>query len=254
MNGYQRMSNQILNQHSGAHYFIRGWQLATLPGLRAFVILPLLINLILFSGAFIWLFSALGGWLDTLMSYLPNGLSWLEWLLWPVAILGILLAFSFIFSMVGNLIASPFNGFLAEKVELYLTNQPLDNASFSELIKDVPRIIGRELSKLGYWLPKAIGLLLLFLIPAIGQTIAPLLWFLFTAWMMVIQYVDYPFDNHKVPFTQMRDALKQHRGRNLTFGALVSLATSLPLVNLIIMPIAVCGATAIWVDHYRDRP
>jgi CysZ protein len=26
----------------------------------------------------------------------------------------------------------------------------------------------------------------------------------------------------------------------------------LPLVNLIVMPVAICGATALWVDHYRD--
>jgi CysZ protein len=29
--------------------------------------------------------------------------------------------------------------------------------------------------------------------------------------MMAIQYVDYPFDNHKIGFITMRDALKQRR-------------------------------------------
>ncbi|EOT4395614.1 hypothetical protein ACNDZN_003296, partial [Escherichia coli] len=27
----------------------------------------------------------------------------------------------------------------------------------------------------------------------------------------------------------------------------------IPLLNLFIMPVAVCGATAMWVDCYRDK-
>lgn len=27
----------------------------------------------------------------------------------------------------------------------------------------------------------------------------------------------------------------------------------IPLLNLIIMPVAVCGSTAMWVEHYRDQ-
>jgi CysZ protein len=71
--------------------------------------------------------------------------------------------------------------------------------------------------------------------------------------MMTIQYVDYPFDNHKVPFPEMRDALKQKRGQALSFGAVVMLLTMVPIINLFVMPIAVCGATAMWVDHYRTQ-
>ncbi|MGK4315418.1 hypothetical protein ABU557_17095, partial [Escherichia coli] len=35
--------------------------------------------------------------------------------------------------------------------------------------------------------------------------------------------------------------------------ALTSLFTMIPLLNLFIMPVAVCGATAMWVDCYRDK-
>lgn len=43
-------------------------------------------------------------------------------------------------------------------------------------------------------------LLLLYFVPGIGQTVVPVVWFLFGAWMLAIQYCDYPFDNHKVGF------------------------------------------------------
>ena len=71
--------------------------------------------------------------------------------------------------------------------------------------------------------------------------------------MMAIQYIDYPFDNHKISFITMRDALKQRRGKCLSFGALVTLFSAIPVVNLFVMPVAICGATAMWVDHYRQQ-
>ena len=80
-----------------------------------------------------------------------------------------------------------------------------------------------------------------------------MLWFLLTAWMLAVQYADYPSDNHKVPFATMRDALKQRRLTSLGFGALISACTMIPLLNLVTMPVAVCGATAMWVDCYRPQ-
>lgn len=67
---------------------------------------------------------------------------------------------------------------------------------------------GREWQKLKYYLPKAIGCLILFFIPVIGQTVAPLAVALLCAWMAAIQYCDYPYDNHKIRFEIMRDDLK----------------------------------------------
>ena len=152
-----------------------------------------------------------------------------------------------------NWIAAPFNGLLAEKVEQILTGEAMNDTGMLDVVKDVPRTFGREWTKLKYYLPKAIGCLILFLIPVVGQTLAPVLWFLLSAWMMAIQYVDYPFDNHKIGFITMRDALKQRRGKCLSFGALVTLFSAIPVVNLFVMPVAICGATAMWVDQYRSE-
>lgn len=81
------------------------------------------------------------------------------------------------------------------------------------------------MAKFARYLPRAIVLLILYFIPGIGQTLAPVLWFLFSAWMLAIQYCDYPFDNHKVPFKTMREALRTRKVTNMQFGALTSLFT-----------------------------
>ena len=70
--------------------------------------------------------------------------------------------------------------------------------------------------------------------------------------MMAIQYCDYPFDNHKVDFNDMKFALSNTKGTSYSFGATVTLFSMIPIVNLIVMPVAICGATALWVDKYRD--
>ncbi|MGB1297013.1 MAG: sulfate transporter CysZ [Psychrobium sp.] len=238
---------------SGASYFLKGFELIQTKGLRTFVIVPLLVNLILFSAAFYYLYLQLEDLFAYINGYLPDWLSWLNVILWPIAVIIVLVVFSFIFSSVANWIAAPFNGLLSEKVECHLTGKPAPDSSFKELMADIPRTLGREWTKLVYYIPKALGCLILFFIPLIGQTIAPILWFLFSAWMMSIQYCDYPFDNHKRSFTIMRDQLKQDRGSALSFGFMTTLFSMIPIVNFIVMPVAICGATAMWVERYREH-
>lgn len=236
---------------NGMDYFQQGWQLAVLPGIRRYVIVPLLVNVVLMGAGIAWCFTKLNIWIPELLAHAPSWLHWLNYLLWPLAVLSLILLLSYFFSTVANWIAAPFCGLLAEQLENRLTGTPLPEVSWAALVKDLPRIMWREWLKLKYYLPRAIALLLVHFIPVVGQTLAPLLWFLFGAWMMAIQYCDYPFDNHRVPFGRMRQILGAHRTMHLQFGSLVSLFTLIPIVNLVIMPVAVCGATAMWVDHYR---
>lgn len=236
---------------SGFHYISQGFKLVTLPGIKRFVLLPLLLNIVLIGGAFWWLYSKLGEWIPTVMSYIPNWLQWLSYLLWPVAVITILLVFGYLFSTIANWIAAPFNGLLAEQLEAKLTGKTLPDSGFTGIIKDIPRIMKREWKKLAYYLPRALLLLLIYFIPAVGQILFPIVWFLFSAWMMSIQYNDYPFDNHKISFADMKSTLAKERVRNLQFGGVVNLLTMIPILNLFIMPVAVCGATKMWVDRYR---
>jgi CysZ protein len=235
--------------NGGAGYFIKGFELIRTPGIRRFVFIPLTVNLLLFSSAFYYMFLQLEGYMLTIENWLGESFSWLSNFIWPLAVLFVLIIFSFIFSSVANWIAAPFNGLLSEKVEALLTNQPLHDGGALDVVKDIPRTLGREVSKLAYYLPRAAGFFLLYwILPVIGQV----LWFLFMAWMMAVQYKDYPFDNHKIDFAQMRQALKQRQGLSYSFGIATAIFSMIPFINLVVMPVAICGATALWVDHYRE--
>ncbi|WP_207937833.1 sulfate transporter CysZ [Pseudomonas sp. 51_B] len=235
---------------SGPQYLREGLKLVLSPNLRMFVLLPLAINLLLFGGLIYFAGHQFSLWLDALMPTLPNWLSFLSYILWPLFVALLVLMVFFTFTLVANVIAAPFNGFLAEKVEVVVRGKdPFPAFSWGELVAMVPRTFGREMRKLAYFLPRAIGLFILSLIPVVNVVAAPL-WLIFGVWMMAIQYIDYPADNNKMSWQDMLAWLRSKRWQSLGFGGITYLALLIPGVNVLMMPAAVAGATLFWV---RER-
>lgn len=233
---------------SGPRYFLEGFRLIRQPGIRLFVILPLLLN----SGLFI-LFTYLfgrrfSGWVDQILLWLPDWLGFLAWLLWGLFALLIVLLLAFGFVFMANLIGSPFYGLLSEQVERRVTGQ----SSGADLgwLSLVPRALGRELRKLGYFLPRLTILFVLGLVPLI-QVVAPVLSALFAAWAMGLQFADFPADNQGLTFARVRHILGRRKGLALSFGGCVLLASMVPILNLFVMPAAVAGATLMWLRELR---
>lgn len=232
---------------SGPQYLREGLKLVLSPGLRLFVLLPLAINLILFVALIGFAVDQFSGWLASLMGSLPSWLSFLDFLLWPLFVILLLLMVFFTFTLLANIIAAPFNGFLAEKVEVVVRGTMASNSAQLNGGKlSAPRTLKRELRKLSYFLPRAIGLLLLSLIPGLNLIATPL-WLLFGVWMMAVQYIDYPCDNHKVSWDDMLAWLRAKRWQSLGFGGSTYLALLIPFVNILMMPAAVAAATLFWV-------
>ncbi|WP_250656678.1 sulfate transporter CysZ [Alkalimarinus coralli] len=256
MNEGAEMSGQKiseLNLSGGLDYFSEGFRLIRQPGLRVFVIAPLIINTLIFYWMVTASYELFGSWMVTLMEWLPDWLSFLEWLFWPLYAVAIIMILAYCFVAVANLIGSPFYGMLSEKVEKKLTGQaPGEDDGWKELLAIVPRSIGREIRKLMYYLPRALLLLVLGIIPGINL-VAGVLWFGFSSWMMTLQYVDYPADNNKVSFADLKRFASGRRWPSLSFGMLVYVVAMVPLVNLIAVPAAVCGATAFWVNENRKQ-
>ncbi len=239
---------------SGARYFLNGFSLIKTKGIKRFVFIPFIVNVVLFATAFYFLIDYIELGVTYIIGLIPDFLGWLKdglaYVLWPIAVISVLLIFALIFGTIANWIAAPFNGLLSEKMEHHLRGEPISDGGFVDIIKDIPRTLKRELAKLLYFIPRAIVFILaFFLLPVIGQ----ILWFLFGAWMMAIQYCDYPFDNHKIGFKPMRLKLRDHLGKSISFGLMVNIFALIPIVNFIVMPVAICGATQMWVDKLRDE-
>jgi CysZ protein len=240
----------ILGPLANAAFLWRGLQMLFLPGLRRYVWVPLLVNLVLYTGGF-WLaahyFSA------AMNGLLPGWLSWLHWLLWPLfAALLSLIAF-FTFTLAANLVGAPFYGFLAEKV-LALENMRLPGAAPSgrSLSETVLASLVSECKRLAYFAKWLLPLAVLSVIPGINF-IAPFLWALFGAWSLALEYRAYALDTQNLPFSEQIDLARASRLDVLAFGGWVMLGLGIPGLNILIPPAAVIGATLCLGERERAR-
>lgn len=233
----------------GPSYLARGFGLLSAPGLRRYVLVPIVVNIALIVALVSLLGWQINDWLTYWLAGLPHWLAWLENVLWWLAMVLCTLAFCYLFTLLANLIASPFNGMLSARVEQLRTgNEPNSGLSIAGEMWD--GLIG-ELRRLRYYATRAallglVSLVLLF-IPVANLAIAPL-WFVFGALMLAFEYLDPPMANRGMAFDDKMQHLYAHGWRHLGFGSVVTLATAIPLANLVVMPAAVIGATLLYIE------
>lgn len=237
------------NPVSGANYLLQGLKLLFKPGLRRFVMMPLLINILTFS-----LLAWIGiSQFESLLDWMLPPDSWLNYfrfILWPIFAIAAVLVTFYSFTIVANLIAAPFNGLLAEKVELLLTGKPPSQPT-QGIAQSIWPAVRSELIKLRYFILRALPLLILFLIPGLNL-IAPVLWTLFGVWYLAVEYADYPMANNGLEFKHQHNNLKQMRLTALGFGGGLTLLMMIPILNFAAMPAAVSGATAMWCNRKQS--
>jgi len=219
--------------------------------LRSAVLIHLLINVALFI-ALAWVGSH---YFDVFLNHwLPadTGWAWLRPLVWLLAVMMFLVIGFFSFTIVGNLIASPFNVLLAARTELLMTGKANERLS-QPFAVGANEAISSELFKLRYLLVRLIPLLILTLItswiPMINLFVSSL-WLVFGAWFLAIEYGDYPMANNQLNAKEQLNKLKAKSLRSLSFGA----GTSVLMMFLgpLAMPSATIGATRYWVNQLKD--
>ena len=230
----------------------------THPSLRLFVIIPLLVNIVIFGSLIFIGFSYLTALMDSMMSKLPSWLDFIEWILWPLIGITVSLITGYLFTAVALIIASPFNSLLAEKAEELITGSEVESLEgIRAALLEIPRAIVREILKLLYYVPMALFVFVLSivfnaLLPGIGALVTPALWFLLGAWMMSIQFVDYPMDNHRLSFADVKEAVRARRLSSMGFGGAVALCTGIPIINFFVVPAAGVGATVLWCEELNQ--
>jgi CysZ protein len=238
----------------GTAYLAKGFSLIKSKGIKRFVAIPLTLNILLFGGLIKYGYAEFGPLVDNVMSHVPDWLGFLSGILWLFIVLLTAIIVFFTFSPIANIIAAPFNAIMAEKIEEKLTGREV-NANVP-LMKIITDSIMSQVGKLVYILLWSLVLSIISIIPVINF-VAPFLWIIFGSWLLSLEYLDYPMGNHALTFKEEKATLKKRRGLALGFGGGVMVLTSIPVVNFFVMPIAVAGATAMWVEQlnadFTDR-
>ncbi len=235
------------------NYLLKGVGILAIPGYRKFILIPLLANLILFA---VLTTLMVGYFSDTIawaLDALPTWLNFLSWIMWPIMVALFLLVYGLSFSFITNIFAAPFNGLLAEKIQ---QDQGMALPSDESLSKLIVRTLAREVKKLmyfiwyGVWV--ALGLFIISFIPLVNLLV-PFLAFAWGAWCLSVQYLDYAADNNHQSFKAMRTGAKRSMFNTLTFGGCITFLMMVPVVNIFVMPVAVAGATYMWLDRVHGK-
>ena len=220
------------------------------PGVRIYAVTPLLINMVLFASLIWFGYERFSPLVDYMMSGIPAIFNFLRWIIWIIISTFTAIFVFFTFTPIANVVAAPFNALLSEKIEIRLTGKAISaNSSFMKMARDSFLSQIRKLVYIIFW---SAVLLLISLIPLVNFA-APFLWVIFGSWLLSLEYLDYPMGNHELNFTRQRQILAARKGLSLGFGSSVMVLTSIPLLNFIVMPVAVAGATVLWVEQLEGE-
>lgn len=224
--------------------------LITHPGLLRYIVIPFLINLVVFSGSVYLGFDFFN---DSVVNMIPQGEAWywalLYYFIWVVAVLVTAIIVFFSFTVVGNLIASPFNDLLSERTEQLLSGiKNEESFSFKQFARDALLTLATEVKKLSIFVCVMLFLLLLNFIPGIGSAIYSVLAVALTLFFLVVEYMGYVFSRKRMTFREQRRYIFSRNLKMLGFGAGVLSLLAIPFLQFACIPIAVVGGTQLWCE------
>jgi len=224
--------------------------------IRWLVLIPLLINFILFASATSFAASWLQNWITAITTSVPDWLQWLVWAIWFLFAILALAIYAFTFTILANLIGSPFYGVIAQRV--IAAEIAVDQSNIlaeSGLLSGAWNSLVRELQLIGYFLPRtvAVGIVAMMMsfIPVVNL-LAPIIAASWAAWCLCLQYLDYAADSRGVTFLALRKKVSDNRLNSMGFGLTALLASAIPLVNLVMLPASVVAGSLLWCRQHRD--
>lgn len=220
------------------------------PKMLRYVAIPFVINLLIFSATVYFGF----GWFDwAIAHYAPGTDVWygviLYYLAWVIALMMTLVISFFSFTIVGNLVAAPFNEFLSERTEVMARGTQDEQALSAGLIlKEARYAIFYELKKMAFFILCMLMLLAINFIPLVGAMVYALLMPLFTLFFLGVEYMAFVTMRKHYSFAQLRRYLFKRPLLMAGFSCSIFVLLAIPFVQLFCIPLAVVGATLLWCD------
>ncbi|MCK5912598.1 MAG: EI24 domain-containing protein [Desulfuromusa sp.] len=225
------------------------------PGLLKYLAIPFFINLLVFSLTVYFGLDLFQGMLET---YAPSTDVWygvlLYYLAWTVALLLTTVVVFFSFTVIGNLIASPFNELLSEQAEVLISGtQNEESFSLRRFWQESRVAIVVEIKKLSVFVVCMVLLSGLNFIPVIGSLIYAILAPIFTIFFLVVEYMAFVLMRKQLSFAEQRRYIFKHPILMFGYGCGVFCMLAIPFVQFFCIPLAVVGATLLWCDFPRTQ-
>jgi CysZ protein len=230
---------------AGFSYLFRGLaDLTSTPGMWLWALLPLVLNLLVFSLVLVTAVWA--------AAHYASGLSENSWgILWGslaglAAFALVLLVSFFTFGLVAPVLAAPFNELLSQRAEEKLTGSTGDSQErplAGELLRAAWSATKLFLLELAVVLPA----LLLLLIPFAGVV----LFAIPAGFFIALAYLDYPLDRRKLSVRQKLAFCRRHAAEVMGFGLSTYLVMMVPFLNVLMIPVAAVAGARLFVELDR---
>jgi len=221
------------------------------PRLLQYIAIPFIINLVVFSGA---VYLGLDFFGSTVVEYIPRGEAWfwsvLYWFVWVIAVLLTAVLVFFSFTVVGNLLASPFNDLLSERTEEVLSGRSSDETfSFGQFCSDAWQTLLLEAKKMWMFEELMIDNLPLNLLPGIGNSLYTVLAVSLTLFFLCFEYLSFVMVRKRRFFREQKNFILSRKFLMLGFSCGVMTLLAIPFFQLLCIPLAVVGATRLWCEE-----
>ena len=239
------------------------------PGLLKYIVVPILVNIIiaiaLYSGLlfFGWQFvdeikTDVTLWLNQIIADLPQWLGFLTYsisalifLLRFLLIIVLLIATGFLLTQFGVLLGAPWYGQLSEQLEKVRTGKV--EIIEINIFSDLGRAILYELKKLLLIAICGILLLLLNFAPGVGTVISTLGSLALTTTIVCLDFFDSTLERRRLKFrNKLRIVLKSLPASG-SFGLVCLGLISIPLLNLVTIPLCVASGTLFVCDRVLPK-
>lgn len=239
------------------------------PRLWGYILIPILINFVVGIGLYVVLL--LPGWrsvntlilnlnarTEALIANLPKWLAVLDvldaalgLLLRVLLSLLLLIALGFLLVQFGVILGAPFYGKLSEELELLRVGKlpTAEPVSMASIMRDIGRALMHEVNKLILSIKVGLPLLLLNFVPGLGTALASIGTLALAATLVCIDFLDAPLERRRLSFEKKLAVIKNSLPASATFGLVCLGLVSIPLLNLLAVPLCITSGTLFFCDR-----
>lgn len=172
----------------------------------------------------------------------------LRWLFWAFAIVVVLGLNGVALMLVGQAVASPFLDMLSERVETLVLGVEPEAFSVRRAIEGVLLAVADLLWGLFYYVVVQLLILILGLVPVLGTVPATALSFGFSALLLAQEFSGLPLARKLVSYRSRWLVVWENKWLAVGFGASAMAMLLVPLVNLVLLPVAAVAGTLLYCD------
>lgn len=235
------------------------------PRLLKYIAIPILVNIVvaiaLYSGLLYFGWQIVDQvqqditiWINQWIASLPQWLGFVTYLVSGLIVairfclvVILLVATGFVLTQFGVLLGAPWYGQLSEQLEKYRTGKV--ELIELNLVSDLSRAILYELKKLVLIAAVGIPLLLINFFPGVGTVISGVGSFILTTTIVSLDFLDSCLERRRLKFRQKLKIVYRSLPASGSFGLVCLALISIPLVNLITIPLCVASGTLFICDR-----